>query len=284
MHCVCWLYFFWMHYLQGGERPKTHTSTCHASSLNITCWADSPVTEWSHCRLSWHPATQDKLVWPSWPRQPSPLDTPSHSKDRAFCTNTSTFMYDITKMCVCTCAWRWAIMLGSPEFKQNYYTKWHNSMKKGWTHNAPEAWHFNGTLVKLSHSQRLKSSDTHTHAQPYKPKCCHTRIWLRSCSASCRNCSSSLIVPPCCVQVALRFKYWLSRGGRKHTRLHRHAHTPTRAHTHTRSTSWHLQDKDAEILWVHQANGVADHIKHRNTLAVRRMKKREGLRARGGVA
>ncbi len=87
--------------------------------------------------------------------------------------------------------------------------------------------------------------------------CCRTRIWLRSCSASCRNCSSSLIVRLWCLQATLRSKYW---SGWENTRACTHAHTHTRSlslshtqthtHTHTRLTSWHLQDREAEILWV----------------------------------
>lgn len=46
-----------------------------------------------------------------------------------------------------------------------------------------------------------------------------TRIWMRSWSASCRNCSSSLIVPLWFVRAAVHFKYWLG----KHTGLHAHS-------------------------------------------------------------
>lgn len=188
---------------------------------------------------------------------------------------TQTLMYDATMMCVCVSVW--------VEISDHVWITWDQTKLLCNAINKKKAEYkmhqMCGTLVKTSHSERLKSCDskiTQTYKQkwPYKQKCCLTRIWLRSCSASCRNCSSSLIVPPCCVQAALRFKYWSSRGGGT-------THAPAQTRTHTPSTSWHLQERDAEILWVHKL-GSRWYKTHWHP--VTRMKKREVLREKGGVA
>lgn len=113
--------------------------------------------------------------------------------------------------------------------------------------------------VWCMHTHKNNNNNINKKAQT---ACRRTRIWLRSCSASCRNCSSSLIV-------SLMGHALLQTP----TTLGKHTHANSHAHTHTRTLyqltparkteetllGWRMGNKHKYPVWVHtKEEGAAE--------------------------